>query len=289
MLLQLPALKAKYISLMADRFGYVPPCEATLPCHDICHIFDETLTHGLPRYRNLFKFERMNSFMKQNLKNRAHGVASIMKNYNTHERTTMSGTLYLNNVVKFHSLCRLQPVNGLPFPSLSSYVRSIHVEPPSEGEDRTVIYDIPSCNAIELRGSPFDVILSSQDINYLLAENIDICYQQEGFSVLKLFLIGFEDYRTKHPLHFKDDRLGYMKYLLDGSNPNAYRKVIGNFQRRLRGVDERRRCEDDLVILKNLVVDMEEPQLRVRLVMCMCLQCMCILLYKYILNCLEMS
>ena len=61
-------LKAKYISLMADRFGYVPPCEATLPCHDICHTIKEIVTHGLIRYRNLFKFERMNSFMIQNLK-----------------------------------------------------------------------------------------------------------------------------------------------------------------------------------------------------------------------------
>ena len=94
---------------MVDRMGLVPPCEATLPCHDICHIFDEVLTHGLIRFRNLFKFERMNSFMKQNLKNRAHGLASIMKNYNTHERTTMSGSIYLKNVVKLHRLCRLHP------------------------------------------------------------------------------------------------------------------------------------------------------------------------------------
>ena len=95
---------------MVDRLGYVPPCEATLPCHDICHIFDEIETHGLIRYRNLFKFERMNSFMKQSLKNREHGLASIMmKNYDTHEKSTMSGTLYLKNVEKFHNLCRLHP------------------------------------------------------------------------------------------------------------------------------------------------------------------------------------
>lgn len=175
---------------MADRFGYVPPCEATLPCHDICHIFKEIGTHGLIRYRNLFKFERMNSFMKQNLKNRAHGVASIMKNYSTHERTTMSGSIDLKNVVKFESLCRLHPVNGLPFQSLSSYVTSIHVEPAEEtGEDRTVLYDVPSSNVIELRGAPFNVSLSAQDINYILADNVDLC-NEEGVSVLKLIMGG---------------------------------------------------------------------------------------------------
>jgi hypothetical protein len=158
---------------MIDRFGFVPPCEATLPCHDICHIFTEIGTHGLIRYRNRFKFKRMNSFMKPSLKNRAHGLASIMKSYDTHERSTMATTLYISNVEKFHSLCQLHPVNGLPFQSLTSYVSSLHVEPPEEtGEDWTIVYDIPSSN----------VTLSTEDINYLLEDNIDICHA-EGFSI----------------------------------------------------------------------------------------------------------
>ena len=183
---------------MIDRFGFVPPCEATLPCHDICHIFTEIGTHGLIRYRNLFKFERMNSFMKQSLKNRAHGLASIMKNYDTHERSTMATTLYLSNVEKFHSLCQLHPVNGLPFQSLTSYVSSLHVEPPEEtGEDRTIVYDIPSSNVMELRGVPFTITLSTEDINYLLEDNIDICHA-EGFSILKLILVKFLANTTKN-------------------------------------------------------------------------------------------
>jgi hypothetical protein len=183
---------------MVDRIGFVPPCEATLPCHDICHIFAEIKSHGLIRYRNLFKFERMNSFMKQSLKNRAHGLASIMKNYDIHERSTMSSTLYLENVDKFHSLCRLHPTNGLPFQSLSDYISSLHIEPPAEtGEDRTILYDIPSSNVMELRGVPFDVTLSTQDINYLLEDNVDICHE-EGFSVLKLIMIKFLSNTTRN-------------------------------------------------------------------------------------------
>ena len=187
---------------MVDRLGFVPPSEATLPCHDICHIFDEISTHGLIRYRNLFKFERMNSFMKQTLKNRAHGIASIMKNYNTHERTTMSGTIYLDNVAKFQSLCKLQPINGLPFQSLGSYVTSIHVEPPEEtGEDRTILYDIPSSNVIEFRGASMNITLTRQDINYLLEDNMDICYEA-GFSVLKCIMVGYKTHCTKYPQQF---------------------------------------------------------------------------------------
>jgi hypothetical protein len=264
---QLPALKEKYISLMVDRFGYVPPCEATLPCHDICHIFDEVKTHGLIRYRNLFKYERMNSFMKQNLKNRAHGIASIMKNYNTHERTTMSGTLYLDNVVKFQSLSKLQPVNGLPFQSLSSYITSIHVEPPAEtGEDRTILYDVPSSNVIEFRGMSIGITLTYEDINYLLADNIDLCYE-EGFSVLKLIMVGYKSHVAKYPLQFKNDILGYMRYLLDGSHPNAYRRVLTNYIR-CQEPECRLVCESDLDILRNLAVHMETPTLDVRLVIC---------------------
>jgi hypothetical protein len=262
---QLPDLKAQYISLMADRVGYVPPVEATLPCHDICHIFQEIGTHGLIRYRNLFKFERMNSFMKQNLKNRAHGVASIMKNYNTHERTTMSGSLYLKNVVKFESLCRLHPVNGLPFQSLSSYVTSIHVEPPeATGEDRTILYDVPSSNVIELRGSSFNVVLSYEEINYLLADNVDLC-NEDGVTVLKLIMIGHRDRCVRTPQwRYKDDVLGFIRDLVRLPHTTEYQRVVGNRVRRTKG-HVRQQCEADLKVLRDLVA-MREPALNVRYV-----------------------
>lgn len=249
---------------MVDRLGFVPPTEATLPCHDICHIFDEIATHGLIRYRNLFKFERMNSFMKQNLKNRARGLASIMKNYTTHERTTMSGCLYLTNVAKFEQLSRLHPVNSLPYQSLSSYVASIHVEPPEEtGEDRTILYDVPSCNVIELRGVPFEVTLSAQDINYLLADNIDICHE-EGFSVLKSIMLAHMQGCARMPTWiFKDNILGYIENLLSGANPTGYRRVITNCIRRVRDADIRRQCENDLATLRALVAS-DNPTIVVR-------------------------
>ena len=260
-MLQLPALKAQYISLMVDRLGYLPPCEATLPCHDICHLLEEIQSHGLPRYRNLFKFERMNNFMKQNLKNRAHGIASMMKNYNIHERNTMAGTLYLKNVVKFQSLCELQPVNGLPFQSLSSYVTGVHVEPPAEtGEDRTILYDVPSSNVIELRGPRFEVTLSKEDINFLLEDNLDLC-NEEGFSAIKLVMQAYRS-QSVHRANwqFNGDVLGYIKYLFEPANSGIYKRVIGNHRARVRDVAVRKQCDDDLDILRRLV-GLEAPQL----------------------------
>ena len=211
---------------MIDRCGYVPPCEATLPCHDIVHLFEEIVSHGLPRYRNLFKFERMNNFMKQTMKNRAHGIASMMKNYNIHERNTMTGTLYLKNVAKFQRLCELQPVNGLPFQSLSSYVSGVHVEPPDEtGEDRTVLYDVPSSNVIELRGPPIDITLFYQDINFLLEDNIDLC-NEDGFSAMKLIMQAYQS-NCVHRANwlFKGDVLGYIKFLFEPANSAVYKRV----------------------------------------------------------------
>ena len=249
---------------MVDRSGYLPPCEMTLPCHDICHLFEEVVSHGLPRYRNLFKFERMNNFMKQNMKNRAHGIASMMKNYNIHERNTMTGTLYLKNVAKFQSLCDLQPVNGLPFQSLSSYVTGVHVEPPTEtGEDRTILYDVPSSNVIELRGSPFDVVLYEQDINFLLEDNIDLC-NEEGFSAMKLIMLGYRNQCVRRAnWQYRGDVLGYMKYLFEPTNSAAYKRVIGNFRGRVRDPSVREQCDSDLQLLRGLVA-METPQVTVR-------------------------
>jgi len=64
---------------------------------------------------------------------------------------------------------------------------------------------------------------------------------------------------------FRDDILGYIRYLLNGINPNAFRVTIGNYIRRVREVEIRQQCEDDLTVLRNLVA-MENPTLLVRFV-----------------------
>lgn len=259
---------------MIDRVGFVPPSEATLPVHDIWHIFEETKTHGLIRYRNLFKYERMNSFSKQNLKNRAHGVASIMKNYNIHERTTMSGSIYLDNVVKFESMCQMQPVNGLPFQSLGTILQSIHCEPPEDDEaegDRTTLYDIPTSNVIEFRGDVTEIILDRDDLNYLLEDNVDICLD-EGYSALQVMMRAYIRFIRSNPGRYNNDMLGHMKYVLD-QNPAAYTRIVTRGRRKSRDAESRQQFDDDLALLSTLAVDMETPTMTIRLVDMLCRKC----------------
>jgi hypothetical protein len=152
--------------------------------------------------------------------------------------------------------------NGLPFQSLSSYVTSIHVEPPEEtGEDRTVLYDVPSSNVIELRGSPFSVTLSYTDINFLLEDNLDLCHE-EGVSVLKWILLGYKKYCDRHPLRFKNDILGYMGYLFHVSNRDTYKRTLGTHIQRIRDPKQRKQGNDDVLMLRNLVA-MEVPSIEV--------------------------
>ena len=153
--------------------------------------------------------------------------------------------------------------NGLPFQSLSAYVTNIHVEPPEEtGEDRTVLYDIPSSNVIEFRGSHFPITLSYQDINYLLEDNLDLC-NEEGNSALKWILLGYKRNCTQPNSQFKGDILGYMTFLFKDTNREMYKRVVGKYVPRIRDAVLRQHCKDDLIILKTLAA-METPTIDVR-------------------------
>jgi hypothetical protein len=129
------------------------------------------------------------------------------------------------------------------------------------GEDRTVLYDVPSSNVIELRGSPFSVTLSYTDINFLLEDNLDLCHE-EGVSVLKWILLGYKKYCDRHPLRFKNDILGYMGYLFHVSNRDTYKRTLGTHIQRIRDPKQRKQGNDDVLMLRNLVA-MEVPSIEV--------------------------
>jgi hypothetical protein len=243
----LPALKTKYIGLLADRLGLLPSSESTLTSHDILHIFDEITIVGLPRYRNLFKFERMNSVLKQLLKNKAHAAASIQKNYNTIERSTMSATLYLANMGVFHNMSTYQPSNDLPVQGLSSYLKQMHVVPADvdAGEENATLYDIPSANVIELRGEHEIVTIPASYINLLLADNSDL-YNSPDPSVLKLLMRGYKTYMDDHPIQFKDNMLGYFRFVFHIENIDVYALVLGRHLQRMEQ-DLRDICEEGTI------------------------------------------
>ena len=67
--------KSKVERCIIERVGLVPPCEATITLHELWHICDQVKFESVPRRTNLYKFERMNHFLKTLLKNMAAGAS----------------------------------------------------------------------------------------------------------------------------------------------------------------------------------------------------------------------
>ena len=74
-------LSTKTIDVLVKRTGLVPPSECTITTHELVHLVEQCCTIGAPRFSNLYKFEKVNKFLKSMLKNVAKGFASIMKNF----------------------------------------------------------------------------------------------------------------------------------------------------------------------------------------------------------------
>ena len=59
---------------IVERVGLVPPSEATITLHELWHVCDQVTSQGVPRRSTLYKFERMNHFLKGLMKNQAAGM-----------------------------------------------------------------------------------------------------------------------------------------------------------------------------------------------------------------------
>ena len=77
----LPELEIELINVLIEHSSLFPPTECTYTLHEIVHIIKQIKDIGPPRYSTLFKFERVNLFIKRMIKNRNHSLASITKNY----------------------------------------------------------------------------------------------------------------------------------------------------------------------------------------------------------------
>ena len=61
------------IKCIIKRTGLVPPCESTITQHEMIHVCEQVWDLGLPRVSTLFKYERINLFLKVLLRNKAAG------------------------------------------------------------------------------------------------------------------------------------------------------------------------------------------------------------------------
>ena len=77
----LQLLETELINILVEHSSMFPPTEQTYTLHELVHILKQIPIVGPPRYSTLFKFERVNLFLKRMVKNRNYSLASITKNY----------------------------------------------------------------------------------------------------------------------------------------------------------------------------------------------------------------
>ena len=161
----------RLIDCLITRSGLVPPVECTLALHDVLHVAKQIREVGMPRYSTLFKFERMNLFLKRLCRNSAAGLASIAKNYAEGENLVMSMGLDLHNVRQMYKMNKYTPPGASsPLKDISQSLKAIHID--YDGNVPTM-YDIPNCNMMELRGKCEQVQMTKEDFNTLVMNIID--------------------------------------------------------------------------------------------------------------------
>ena len=61
------------IETLIKRSGLVPPSECSITLHELCHVCDQVMEIGSPRYSTLYKFEKINKLLKTFCFNKAKG------------------------------------------------------------------------------------------------------------------------------------------------------------------------------------------------------------------------
>ena len=69
------------VDVLATHAGLFPPTECTWTLHELMEIVKLVKEMGPPRFNNLFKYERVNHYLKGMVMNKACGIASTTKNY----------------------------------------------------------------------------------------------------------------------------------------------------------------------------------------------------------------
>ena len=143
-------LGGKIVKLLAQRNGLVPPSECTITLHELFHVVDQSYNIGCPRYSNLYKFEKVNKFLKGMLKNVAKGFASIMKNYMQKESIFFETAINSTEIASIDSLQKFLPKDIKSMKNLTSFVRNIYID--VDENNVAELLDIDSCNVLHFFG-----------------------------------------------------------------------------------------------------------------------------------------
>ena len=166
----------------------------------------------MPRYSTLFKFERMNLFLKRLCRNKAAGLASIVKNYTEGENLVMGMGLDFTNIKRMYTMNKYTPPGASsPLKDISQCLKAIHVD--YDGNVPT-IYDIPNCNMMELRGQCTAENMTKEDFNILLMDVVD---NIDDNSTLFWLHGRYLRYCVGHPRRFHRNFMGYLTYVFHSS------------------------------------------------------------------------
>ena len=161
--------------LLARRTGLVPPSECTITTHELLHLVDQCTMIGVPRFSNLFKFEKVNKFLKDMLKNVAKGFASIMKNYMLKEAIFLETALDVAHIQYINNLQKFLPRDVKSMKHLNSYVNRIHVDNSDlpDGTKLTEMFDVENCNVMHLRGETRSDKFNTVLFSYLICNAME--------------------------------------------------------------------------------------------------------------------
>ena len=68
----------RLLDAVVMRSGLMPPSDSTMTLHELMHTCDQVLEQGVSRVSTLFKFERVNHFLKTLLQNNALGIINLL-------------------------------------------------------------------------------------------------------------------------------------------------------------------------------------------------------------------
>lgn len=78
---ELPSLLTALTNVLMRHAALFPPSEMTYTLHECVHLVSQISSVGPCRTHNMYKYERMNKYLKGLIKNRNYPLASIMKQY----------------------------------------------------------------------------------------------------------------------------------------------------------------------------------------------------------------
>jgi hypothetical protein len=128
----------------------------------------------------------------------------------------MSLSLYVDNIKKLSDIGKYQPRESSLINEVTGYLNSLHVD--FDGED-PVLYDVPSCSIIELRGGVKKIPIPHLLLNELITESR---YNIREDTLLYFTWTRFVAYSARHPMKYRNNFLGFIHYMLQTPGQLSY-------------------------------------------------------------------